>query len=127
MRTSGNLVTQTLTKVGSGTGSIRTATSNKVDWSTKNGWMVDLPTAGERVNVDMVLTFTVLSVASTIPSVNACEVGGTSWLYRLDIGSGSAVSNAVDNAAGVLLKEGELIVGQSVVQLTDGLQTRSPR
>ena len=120
VRTSGALVQQTLTTVGSGTGSTRTATTNKVDWSAKKGWMVDLPTGGERVNVNMVLTFTVLSVASSIPAVSACEVGGTSWLYKLDIGSGSAVSNAVDNAAGVMLKEGEMIVGQTVVQLTDG-------
>ena len=31
---------------------IRTATSNAVDVATKNGWRTDLPTSGERVNVD---------------------------------------------------------------------------
>jgi len=119
LRASKTLVAQSLTT----NGSIRTATTNAVDWGTKNGWVVDMPTSGERVNVNMVLAFNVLSVASTVPSVSACESGGTSWLYKLDIASGSAVSNATDNAAGLMLKEGTLIVGQTVVQLTDGSAT----
>ncbi len=119
LRTGNTLVKQTLTT----TGSIRTATTNAVDWSSKNGWYVDLPTAGERVNVNMVLAFNVLSVASTIPSATACEIGGTSWLYKLDIASGAAVANAPDNAAGVMLEEGKLIVGQTVVQLLNGSAT----
>jgi type IV pilus assembly protein PilY1 len=119
LRTGGTLVKQDLTT----TGRIRTATTNAVDWSSKNGWYVDLPTSGERVNVGMVLAFNVLSVASTVPSANACEIGGTSWLYKLDIASGAAVANAPDNAAGVMLEEGKLIVGQTVVQLMDGSAT----
>jgi type IV pilus assembly protein PilY1 len=119
LRNGNTLVAQTLTT----TGAIRTATTNAVDWGTKNGWYVDLPTTGERVNINMVLAFNVLSVASTVPSATACESGGTSWLYKLDIASGSAISNATDNAAGLLLQEGTLIVGQTVVQLTDGSAT----
>jgi type IV pilus assembly protein PilY1 len=120
LRAGSTLVPQTL----STTGSIRTVpTPRAVDWGSKNGWYVDLPTTGERVNVNMVLAFNVLSVASTVPSASACESGGTSWLYKLDIASGAAVSNATDNAAGLLLKEGVLIVGQTVVQLTDGSAT----
>jgi type IV pilus assembly protein PilY1 len=115
--TTSHMVKQALTT----TGSIRTNTvKNPVDWSAKDGWYVDLPSAGERVNVNMVLAYNVLSVASTVPSVTACESGGTSWLYKLDIANGAAVSNATDNAAGLLLQEGTLIVGQTVVQLSDG-------
>ena len=119
LRAGNTLVAQTLTT----NGSIRTATTNAVDWSKKNGWSVDMPTAGERVNVSMVLAFNVLSVASTVPSATACEIGGTSWLYKLDIASGAAVANAADNAAGVMLAEGKLIVGQTVVQLLNGSAT----
>jgi type IV pilus assembly protein PilY1 len=119
VRASNTLVAQTLTT----NGRLRTATSNSLNWSTKNGWLVDLPSSGERINVNMVLAYNVLSVASTVPSVTACEIGGTSWLYRLDISNGAAVSNAASNAAGSMLEEGKLIVGQTVVQLTDGSAT----
>jgi type IV pilus assembly protein PilY1 len=116
LRASNTLVKQTLTT----NGLIRTATKNAVDWDSKGGWMVDLPSSGERVNVDMTQALNVLSVASTIPSSSACDSGGTSWIYKLDIASGAAVSGATDNAAGLLFKEGVLIVGQTIVQLTDG-------
>jgi type IV pilus assembly protein PilY1 len=116
IRTSATLVAQTLTT----SGVIRTATKNPVNWSTKNGWMVDLPSSGERVNVDMTQALNVLSVASTVPSSSACESGGTSWIYKLDIASGAAVVGATDNAAGLLFQQGVLIVGQTIVQLTDG-------
>jgi type IV pilus assembly protein PilY1 len=122
LRSGNTLVAQTLTTSNTNS-SIRTATKTAVDWSTKNGWSVDLPTSGERVNVGMVLAFNVLSVASTVPSATACEIGGTSWLYKLDIASGSAVANAPENAAGLMLEEGKLIVGQTVVQLVDGSAT----
>jgi type IV pilus assembly protein PilY1 len=82
--------------------------------------MVDLPSSGERVNVDMTQALNVLSVASTVPSSSACESGGTSWIYKLDIASGAAVVGATDNAAGLLFQQGVLIVGQTIVQLTDG-------
>jgi type IV pilus assembly protein PilY1 len=119
LRSSSTLVAQTLTT----SGRLRTTTTNTVDWATKNGWYVDLPTTGERVNVPMVLTLNVLSVASTVPSASACESGGTSWQYKLDFSTGSAAPNATDNAAGLLLQEGTLVVGQTVVQLTDGSVT----
>lgn len=119
IRRSNTLIEQQLT-TSSTNSRLRTATKNPVDWSTKNGWMVDLPSAGERVNIGMVLAFNVLSAASTVPSSSACEIGGTSWLYKLDIASGSALATAPENAAGLMLEDGKLIVGQTVVQLTDG-------
>jgi type IV pilus assembly protein PilY1 len=79
-----------------------------------------MPSTGERVNVDMTQALNVLSVASTIPSSSACESGGTSWIYKLDIASGAALVGATDSAAGLLFQQGVLIVGQTIVQLTDG-------
>jgi type IV pilus assembly protein PilY1 len=116
LRAGNTLVAQTLTT----NGLIRTATKNAVDWGTKGGWMVDMPSPGERVNVDMTQALNVLSVASTIPSSSACESGGTSWIYKLDIASGAALVGATDSAAGLLFQQGVLIVGQTIVQLTDG-------
>lgn len=102
VRAGGTLVTQTLTQTTSASSQkIRTVTSNAVDWSQKNGWMVDLLSAGERVNVDMVLQFNTLVVASNIPNSDACTVGGESWLYQLSVGTGSNISSAADKAAAV--------------------------
>jgi len=102
VRAGGTLVTQTLTQTTNASSqSIRTVTSNPVDWSQKNGWMLDLLTDGERVNVDMVLQFNTLVVASNIPNDDACTAGGESWLYQLSVGTGSNISTAADKAAAV--------------------------
>ena len=117
IRASGTLVSQTLTEsLNANNQKIRTASSNAVDWSQKNGWMLDLPTAGERVNVDMQLQFNTLVVGSNIPNNDACTVGGESWLFQLSLGNGSNVSSAADHAAAVW--EGtSMIVGISIAQL----------
>jgi type IV pilus assembly protein PilY1 len=99
VRAGGTLVTQTLTEtVNANNQRIRRASSNPVDWSVKNGWMIDLPTAGERVNVDMLVQFNTLVVATNIPSSDACSVGGESWLFQLGLGTGGANASAPDQA-----------------------------
>lgn len=119
VRSGGTLVTQTISSGTGASGPIRTASTNPVDWTAKNGWMVDLPSAGERVNVNMVLALNVLSVATNIPTTDVCDAGGRSWLYKFDIGTGSAVSNANDGAVAIPLGN-VLVAGQTVVQLPDG-------
>lgn len=115
-----DLVTQTITTTTNSSGEpIRRATTNAVDWSSKKGWRVDLPSTGERVNVNMIMALNVLSVATNVPTSDACDAGGRSWLYKFDIGSGSAVSNATDSAVGISLGN-VLVAGQTVVQLPDG-------
>jgi type IV pilus assembly protein PilY1 len=65
-RASGKLVTQTLS--AGADSSTRTASNNAVDWVSKSGWMVDLTlSSGERVNVNMSLSFNILTVASNVP------------------------------------------------------------
>jgi type IV pilus assembly protein PilY1 len=93
----------------------RIATKNAVTWSSKNGWYVDLPSAGERVNVEPQLLFNTLTVAANIPSSDACVIGGESYLYRFDIGTGGSATNGSD-AAGSWLGN-TMIVGLSFVQL----------
>lgn len=102
VRSSPLFVTQTISTVGgTDSGGIRTATNNPVDWSVKSGWRLDYPSTGERTNVNPQLVLNTLFVGSNIPSSNACTVGGSSYLYKLDIGTGAAVSNAANGAVGV--------------------------
>lgn len=84
-----SMVAQTLTTSGNN----RTVTKNTVDWSsgTVAGWYVDLPDAGERVAVGMSLAYTTLTVASIVPATDVCSGSGYSWLYDLDIATGSYV------------------------------------
>ena len=59
-----------------------------------------------------------LTVATNIPKSDACTAGGESWLYRLNISTGLAPSNAAD--AGEWLGNA-MTAGLRVVQLTTGL------
>ncbi|MDC8785495.1 PilC/PilY family type IV pilus protein [Roseateles koreensis] len=96
VRASGTLVKQTLVT----NGSLRTVdNANPVDWTVKNGWYVDLPSAGERVNIDMQLAFNILTAAGNIPGTTATDCtkagDGTSWLYQLDILTGKATAQSL--------------------------------
>jgi type IV pilus assembly protein PilY1 len=114
---SATVVAQTLTDSTTGTGAgIRTATSNPVDLTTKNGWRVDLPNSGERVNVDPKLQLGTLIIGSNIPANSACTSGGTSYLNFLDYKTGGYIQSSGNTLAGVLLGN-SLVVGISVVRL----------
>ena len=111
------VVAQTLTNAVTGAGAgIRTATSNAVDLTTKNGWRADLPTSGERVNVDPKLQLGTLIIGSNIPANSACTSGGTSYLNFLDYKTGGYVQSSGNTLAGVLVGN-SLVVGISVVRL----------
>lgn len=83
------MVAQTLYTSGNN----RTVSKNAVDWSSSSlaGWYIDLPDAGERVAVGMSLAYTTLTVASIVPANDVCSGSGYSWLYDLDIATGSYV------------------------------------
>jgi type IV pilus assembly protein PilY1 len=116
LRTSTSIVAQTLS--GTGTNP-RTVTNNPVDWSTKNGWRVDLLTPGERVSIDMRLVYTTLVLASNAPKTDLCTPGGgDAYLYRLDIDSGSSVTGS-GGVAGIWLG-GNFAVGVGISQLYGG-------
>lgn len=102
-----SMVKQTLTVSGTTVSS----TANAVDWSSKSGWWFDLPTAGERIVVNMALTPTTLIAASAIPKGDVCTSGGASRLYSIQLNSGSAV--------GSLYSDSTLIVGFRVVKQSD--------
>jgi len=75
---------QALTKIDDGNYSIG---GPAVDLGTQAGWYVDLDrNKGERVNLDPKVVAGTLNVVSNIPTTsNACSVGGSSYLYQLDV------------------------------------------
>ena len=83
-----SLVQQTLSSANSGAN--RTVTRTPVDWSSKNGWVLDLPDAGERININMQMSGSTLVAASNVPvSLASCTTGdGYGWIYTLDVANG---------------------------------------
>jgi type IV pilus assembly protein PilY1 len=94
--TRSQLVQQTLTESGSS----RTPSSNNVDWSTKYGWYMDLPSSGERVTGVPYLISGIIFFNTLIPSTAACSTGGSGWLMALDYDSGGVASAAIFDTNG---------------------------
>lgn len=114
------LVEQTIGIVDANT---RTISNNAVDWSTQNGWYVDLNPAsqspGERVTVDPQLVRGVLLVATNEPNSEPCSAGGNSWAYQFDYRSGSYVASASAQVVGTKLSPA-LVAGVVVYRLPSG-------
>ena len=70
---------------------VRTATANAVNFATENGWFFDLVTTSERANTDLAIGLGALVINTNVPSVEACEVGGSSYQYDLNYLTGSAI------------------------------------
>lgn len=94
-----NLQQQTLTISGSNS----TLSSNAVDYSTKKGWYIDLPTAGERVNTDPVIALSALVFTTNIPNSTVCQPGGSSWEYFVNVKTGGLVDYSTMSSSGVFL------------------------
>lgn len=125
VRTNGVLVQQTLSNFTGGSGEqLRTTSTNPVDWANKSGWYVDLNPAnsspGERVNVDVQLQLGSLTVATNVPSNNACDVGGYSFLYNFDFKSGQYLQTATLNAVGAKLSSNAMVAGMNTIRLQSG-------
>lgn len=114
IRDNTTFVKQTLTVNGT-TASI---SSEQVNWSTKAGWWVDLPNANERVSTSMTAQFTTLVIPTAIPSGDACQSGGSSWLYYLNATHGGVIND--QTPAGTRFSDKTLLVGASWVKDTNG-------
>lgn len=85
---------------------VRAVSANTVDYATKSGWVLDLdsPVAGdpegERVISTAILRFGRIIFTTVIPSTDACDFGGRSWLMELDAINGSRLSYSVFDANG---------------------------
>jgi len=110
-RGSTSYVTRTVTDLGINR---RGVTGSPINWSTHDGWYMDLPSTGERVNIDPQLVLGTLVFASNIPNNNACTAGGDSWIYQLNYRDGQMVSTASEAA---LFRPSTLTVGNAIVRL----------
>lgn len=76
---------------------VRVTTANSIDWSTHNGWYMDLfnkedantDNHGERQVSNSVIRNGRVIFTTLVPLEDICEPGGTSWLLELDMYSGS--------------------------------------
>jgi len=111
---------QTLTtKAVPGTGNAYFITGTTVDLSTQKGWYLDFDqNLGERVNIDPAIVTGTLNVVTNVPSSSsACNVGGSSNLYQVDVCTGLGDSTGM---AGVPLSSNSAAVGFIVINLPNG-------
>jgi type IV pilus assembly protein PilY1 len=80
-----SLVQQTYTRTGD------VLSSNPVDWTVKRGWYMDLP-AGEQANTHPRIAYGAVSFVTNVTGANDCSA--SSYLYVLDVASGSKVVGA---------------------------------
>lgn len=87
--------------------------------SSTDGWFIDWPDTGERVNVDMKLQLGTLTVVSNVPQNNACNIGGYSYINFFNYSDGLAVATSTNASVGSKLSD-SLAVGINIVRLPSG-------
>jgi Tfp pilus tip-associated adhesin PilY1 len=99
------------------TGTVRTVAckpGSTAECGSTNGWVVDLPEGGERVNVNMELVLGTLVVGSNVPNDDACTAGGHGWINFLNFSTGLAVAGTTSVSTFI---DGGLIVGVKTIEL----------
>lgn len=94
------------------------STANTVDFNTKDGWYMDFPVAGERVNTDLRLVQGTLAFNTNTPQSGACVPVGVSYAYFLDYRTGGYVEGS-NGLIGVRLGS-YLASAPSIIRLEDG-------
>jgi type IV pilus assembly protein PilY1 len=79
---------------------VRTVTSNPIDWTTKRGWYMDLPSTGERVIGPAVVRAGRVIFTTVVPSSDPCEFGGTGWLMEVSATTGARLPYSVFDTNG---------------------------
>lgn len=106
---------------------IRAVSDNEVDWTTDQGWFLDLESPvngpeGERVVANPLLRFGRVIFTTLIPSSEPCDFGGTGWLMELDALSGKRLDYSVFD-----LSEDTLFNADDFVEIeVDGETIRVP-
>jgi type IV pilus assembly protein PilY1 len=113
----GTLKRLTMTTVGTDRFVNCDSASPTANCSSTNGWYVDLPESGERVNVSMELQLGTLVVASNVPANTACEPGGFGFLNFFDFATGFSPAGSTARSG---FRVTGLTVGLSIVRLPDG-------
>jgi type IV pilus assembly protein PilY1 len=81
-------ITETTFTVGPITYDIRTLSGNSVNWSTRKGWYMDLPTSMERIVVASAVVGDIVFFNTMIPETDVCSQGGYSWLMAVGLENG---------------------------------------
>lgn len=79
---------------------LRSISGLGIDWKNKSGWYVDLPSSGERVISNSLVSNSILFFNTIIPEGSACSSGGESWLMSVDLGTGLAPTYGIFDANG---------------------------
>lgn len=116
----GVLQQQTLTT----SGTQRTLSGNTVNYTAngnnrQDGWYIDLPTTGERVVGDPIITLGTLVITTNIPSSTKCDPGGSSWEYFINLKTGGLADKSTVTWSGTFLGNG-LASRPTIVQLPSG-------
>lgn len=80
---------------GNSTGSVfgRTLTNNLVNYSSDDGWYMNLPDVGERLITDPVIRGDLVFFNTMIPDASPCNFGGSGWLMVAKWIDGSGPDN----------------------------------
>ena len=117
VRTGGSLQQVAMSNTVIGGAAARTAACI-ANCGAADGWFVDFPEKGERVNVDMKLQLGTLTVLSNVPGNSACTTGGFSFINFFDYTSGLPVSTTTGMVS--LKLADSLAVGLNIVRLPSG-------
>ncbi|MCS6944629.1 MAG: PilC/PilY family type IV pilus protein [Sutterellaceae bacterium] len=79
---------------------VRTVSQNTIDWTTKRGWYMDLPSTGERVIGPAVVRSGRVIFTTVVPSSDPCEFGGSSWLMEVSATTGARLDYPVFDTNG---------------------------
>ncbi|MGJ7604749.1 pilus assembly protein [Variovorax sp. LT1R20] len=92
--------------------------------SNMNGWFIDLPNSGERINTDSTLQLGVLVFVSNIPNnANACGIGGSAYLNYVDYKTGLSLFPATKaQVVGTMLNNGSGLGASASVFARKGSQ-----
>ncbi|MBL8399255.1 MAG: PQQ-binding-like beta-propeller repeat protein [Candidatus Accumulibacter sp.] len=113
----GSLNLMQFTQVGSGAGAYRTTACAGTCTGT-NGWVIDLPDAGERVNIAPQLQLGTVVFLSNVPSTSVCSTGGYGWVNFFNFRTGLAVVTSTDQATSRRF-DATIAVGGTIIRTTD--------
>ena len=79
---------------------VRAVSANAIDWTTKRGWFIDLPTSMERVTGSAVVRGGRVIFTTLVPATDPCEFGGSGWLMEVDAATGTKLPYPVFDTTG---------------------------
>lgn len=65
-------------------------------YATKRGWVMNLPSSGERVAAQATVRFGKVIFSTLIPDTDPCSFGGDGWLLEMDVITGNRADSSLD-------------------------------